>query len=167
MTGEPEKVLILTVRMDETSQGYFDALRLEHFPSERNLLKAHLTLFHKLADTASTVDFLSELPVAPFGIQVTGLFNLGSGVAFRLEGAALFALRAALSKEFAQQLSPQDKQGFRGHVTIQNKTSPDQARALLDKLSTDFIPFKVRAVGLDLWYYLGGPWSHKRFFPFV
>lgn len=162
-----QPVLILTLRMDDASQSYFDALRLEHFPVERNFLKAHLTLFHKLPDTANTVDVISDLSFAPFDIQVTGLFNLGSGVAFRLEGAALLSLRADLSEEFAEQLSAQDRQGFRGHVTVQNKTSPEIARALLIRLSAEFIPFEVQASGLDLWYYLGGPWAYKQFFPFV
>ncbi|MHA4896278.1 2'-5' RNA ligase family protein [Pedobacter sp. PWIIR3] len=153
--------------MDEASQAYFDALRLEHFPAERNFLNAHLTLFHKLPDTAQTVELLLGLSVAPFGIKVSGLFNLGSGVAFRLEGAELLSLRSALSRQFLEQLSAQDKQGFRGHVTVQNKTSPEIARELLNRLSADFSSFEVQALGLDLWYYLGGPWAHKQYFPFV
>lgn len=152
--------------MDEVSQSYFDALRVEHFPAERNFLKAHLTLFHKLPDTAETVDILSDLTVSPFVVKVTTLINLGAGVAFRLEGAELTALRASLSKAYAEHLSPQDKQGFRGHVTVQNKTSPEIARTLLARLSEDFNPFEVSAVGIDLWYYLGGPWEHKQYFPF-
>jgi hypothetical protein len=40
--------LILTLRMDERSQERFDRLRETHFPPERNYLRAHLTLFHKL-----------------------------------------------------------------------------------------------------------------------
>lgn len=152
--------------MDDVSQAYFDALRVEHFPTERNFLKAHLTLFHKLPDTAETVDILADLTVSPFAVNVTSLINLGAGVAFRLEGAELNMLRGYLSKAFSEHLSPQDKQGFRGHVTVQNKTSPEIARALLARLSEDFTPFEVGAVGIDLWYYLGGPWEHKQFFPF-
>ena len=166
MNVETEKTLILTVRMDDVSQRYFDAMRSEHFPAERNFLKAHLTLFHQLPDIAGNVELISGLSVPPFDIQVTGLFNLGSGVAFRVEGVALTMLQASLRKVFAEYLSPQDKQGFRGHITVQNKTNPDIARALLARLTTDFIPFDIKAVGLDLWYYLGGPWEHKQFFPF-
>lgn len=167
MNIETEKVCILTLRIDDVSQQYFDALRLEHFPAERNFLKAHLTLFHKLPDTPEIVELISGWPVSTFVMRVTGLLNLGAGVAFRLEGTELAMLRAALSREFAEYLSPQDRQGFRGHVTVQNKTTPEMAGALLARLSADFVPFEVKALGLDLWYYLGGPWAHKQFFQFA
>ncbi|RZJ80415.1 MAG: 2'-5' RNA ligase family protein [Chryseobacterium sp.] len=153
--------------MDSTAQEFFDALRLEHFPIERNFLKAHLTLFHKLPDTIDTLKSISDLSFPAFKMQVTGLFNLGAGVAFRVEGKELGDVRKALSTAFAEHLSPQDKQGFRGHITVQNKTSPETARALLTTLSAGFVPFEINALGLDLWYYLGGPWEHKRYFPLI
>ena len=161
-----EKVLILTVRMDNASQQYFDELRKRYFPPERNFLKAHLTLFHQLKDLPETIDLLSELSLSPFQMQVTTLINLGAGVAFRIEGEQLSALRATLSRGLSDQLNAQDKHGFRGHVTVQNKTTPEIARGLLAELLADFNPFSIKALGLDLWYYLGGPWEHKQFFPF-
>ncbi|TDO19323.1 2'-5' RNA ligase family protein [Pedobacter duraquae] len=162
-----EKVLILTLWMDQRSQAFFDLLRLEHFPPERNFLKAHLTLFHKLPDLPEIIEQLSALSVSSFKLNAIGLINLGAGVAFRMEAQELTALRAHLASAFSVHLSPQDKQGFRGHVTVQNKTSPEIARALLAELSDTFKPFEVEATGLDLWYYLGGPWEHKQFFPFI
>ena len=166
MNEKEERVLILTVRLDSISQGYFDSLRLQHFPPERNFLKAHLTLFHKLPDTPETVQIISQLSVSPFVMQVTGLFNLGAGVAFRVESQSLNLLRSELSQKFTARLSAQDKQGFRGHITVQNKTSPEIAKTLLAELSQKFIAFDIQALGLDLWYYLGGPWEHKQFQPF-
>ncbi|MDO7742343.1 MAG: 2'-5' RNA ligase family protein [Pedobacter sp.] len=166
MNEQEEQVLILTVRLDDVSQAYFDALRLQHFPPERNFLKAHLTLFHKLPDIPETVQIISQLSVSPFVMQVTGLFNLGAGVAFRVESQSLNLVRNELRKEFNAHLSAQDKQGFRGHITVQNKTSPEIARSLLAELSLNFMAFEIQALGLDLWYYLGGPWEHKQFLPF-
>lgn len=94
------------------------------------------------------------------------MINLGAGVAFRMEAQELTVLRAHLASAFSADLSAQDQQGFRGHVTIQNKTTPERARALLAELSDTFKPFEVETTGLDLWYYLGGPWAHKQFFAF-
>jgi 2'-5' RNA ligase len=164
---EDESPLILTLRLDEASHLFFDELRERHFPRERNFLKAHLTLFHKLPDTAATVGVIKSLTLAPFEMRVTGLINLGAGVAYRLESLELSLLHKALSTKFSDNLSAQDKQGFRGHITIQNKTSPVVAKALLTELANEFEPFTVYALGLDLWRYLGGPWAHKDYFPFT
>ena len=167
MIDEQEKVLIVTVRLDDVSQQYFDILRAKYFPVERNFLKAHLTLFHKLPDSVETTTLISALSVAPFDMQMTGLINLGAGVAFRIEAEQLAFLRSQISDDFQEHLSPQDRQGFRGHITVQNKVTPEIARELLAELSKGFSPFQVRALGVDLWYYLGGPWQHKEYFPFT
>jgi len=164
--SEVSGVLILTLRMDEQAQQFFNLLRERHFPAERNFLKAHLTLFHKLPDNDYTLRYLNTFKRASFDMEVTTLINIGAGVAYRLEGEQLKSLRAVLSKEFMDVLSPQDRQGFRGHVTVQNKTSPEAARTLLAKLTQDFTPFTVKALGLDVWEYLGGPWQHRVFLEF-
>jgi hypothetical protein len=164
---ESNPPLILTLRLDNVSQQFFDERRALYFPAERNFLKAHLTLFHKLPDTSGTIDLLHTLSVPPFELQVSGLINLGAGVAYRLESKNLKELHQNLANELLDVLSPQDKQGFRPHITIQNKTTPAAAKALLKELTSDFQPFTVHAVGLDLWQYLGGPWAHKAYFPFL
>jgi hypothetical protein len=51
-------------------------------------------------------------------------------------------------------------------VTIQNKVAPDEARRLLDDLSHPFQHFVIRATGLKLWSYEGGPWQFLAVFPF-
>ena len=40
--------LILTLALDERSFAFFDAQRRLHFPASRNLIPAHVTLFHHL-----------------------------------------------------------------------------------------------------------------------
>ena len=161
-----ERAVILAVRMDDVSQDYFNTLREIHFPPERNFLKAHLTLFHKLPDSPETLAKVALIGSGPFVMQVTGLINLGAGVAFRIESEVLKRLRSELAILFKDDLSAQDRQGFRGHITVSNKTSPEIARKLLSELSLDFKPFEVRALGLDLWSYLGGPWGHREFVTF-
>jgi 2'-5' RNA ligase len=159
-------VLILTVRIDDRSQQFFNELRITHFPPERNFLQAHLTLFHQLPDQPATIAILNDFTAHSFRMDVTKLINLGAGVAYRIEAEQLSHLRENLVQLFSKDLIPQDKQGFRGHITVQNKTTPEQARALLAALSEGFQPFQIRALGLDLWNYLGGPWSHQQYFPF-
>jgi 2'-5' RNA ligase len=160
-----EPAYILTLRLDEATQAIFEELRQRYFPPERNYLKAHLTLFHKLPPHPDTATALANLRFSTFQLEVTGLKNLGNGVAYRMEAESLNQLHGKLKSMFASRLSAQDKQGFRAHVTVQNKVSSDQAKLLLHDLTANFLPFTAQALGLDLWEYLGGPWSFQQFFP--
>jgi len=71
-----------------------------------------------------------------------------------------------LASRWKEWLTPQDMQGFRPHVTVQNKVDPAQARALHSHLAQDFLPLPVTGEGLDLHRYRGGPWEAVRFFVF-
>jgi 2'-5' RNA ligase len=155
--------LILTLKMDDRSQGRFDRLRELHFPPERNYLNAHLTLFHKLPgdrETGISTD-LQEVcrDQAPLTLTATGLRSLGRGVAFELTSPGLMSLRRELARRWGPWLGPQDRQGFKPHVTVQNKASPETARTLREQLQATFSPFEVESVGLSLWRYLDGPWE--------
>lgn len=162
--------LILTLWMDDESFGSLDALRRAHFPPERNLIPAHVTLFHRLPGeelpsvTATLHARCAEQSV--FLVRTDGLRSLGRGVAFTLQSEELAALRLGLARQWTSWLSAQDRQGFRPHVTVQNKVAPEEARALLDELSVSFEPFTIGARGLLLWRYLGGPWELLGRFPF-
>lgn len=163
--------LILTLKMDERSQEYFDSLRERHFPRERNYLSAHLTLFHKLpgehgvAVSADLQELCQHQP--PFTLKVTGLRSLGRGVAYELTSPELMALRLALVERWGPRLGAQDRQGFKPHVTVQNKVSPERARTLYAQLQKGFSPFEVGGAGLSLWRYLDGPWELVGTYPFV
>jgi 2'-5' RNA ligase len=159
--------LILTLRLDPESQAYFDVLRKQYFPPERDYLQAHLTLFHQLPDEPATLNYFAELQHSPMELQVNGLINLGAGVAYRAESPELTALYRKISQNFAEVLIPQDRQPLRPHITVQNKTTPETARALLKELEEQFKPWTIKAIGLDLWTYLGGPWEHRQTFTFV
>lgn len=101
----------------------------------------------------------------PFTVAFTGLRKLGRGVALEVRSAELIGLRARLATAFAPWLTPQDRQGFRPHVTIQNKVEPAQANALHDELSADFEPWSARAEAILVWRYLGGPWDAEARLP--
>jgi 2'-5' RNA ligase len=155
--------LILTLQMDESSQGLFDRLRKLHFPPERNHLSAHLTLFHKLPGEREA-EISTDLRDAcrnrgPLTLAVTGLRSLGRGVAYELSSPELASLRKGLARRWEPYLGSQDRQGFKPHVTVQNKVSPGQARALQQQLQATFSPFEVEGLGLSLWRYLDGPWE--------
>ena len=85
--------------------------------------------------------------------------SLGRGTAIRIESPGLAAIRADLADAFAGLLVPQDKAGWRPHVTLQNKVDPAQARALRAMLDRDFRPRAVVIAGLAAWRYRGGPWE--------
>ncbi|MBC4018548.1 2'-5' RNA ligase family protein [Siccirubricoccus deserti] len=146
------------------------AERKVHFPSERNYLPAHLTLFHHLPGAAIEA-IGSRLRAACAGqpcftLEVHDLWMMGRGVAYRLRSPALARLHAELAEVWRDWLTPQDRQLLRPHVTIQNKASAEQARALHDRLRSGFAPFEVQGTGLLLWHYRGGPWEPAAAYPF-
>lgn len=163
----PEQPLILTLKLDQESQAFFNRQRELHFPPDRNVLAAHLTLFHQLPDVPETHRYLSSRTIEAFSIEVTGLMRLGAGTAYQLGSAELHSLHRTLAAHFQGYLIPQDRQPFRPHITIQNKVSPAAANALLSTLQTDFKTFECRAVGLELWRYLDGPWEWQQLFDFI
>jgi len=162
--------LILTLRMDGRSQERFDSLRELHFPPERNYLRAHLTLFHKLPGEQEADIFTDLWEVCrhrePITMTATNLLSLGRGVAYELSSPELVGFRRELAGRWEPWLGAQDRQGFKPHVTVQNKVPPEEARALHERLRATFSPFEVQGVGLSLWRYLGGPWEPVRTYRF-
>jgi 2'-5' RNA ligase len=162
--------LIVTLTLDGAAQERFDALRQAHFPPERNHLAAHVTLFHALpgghpAQVEADLRRAARRPA--FAVRVTGLRSLGCGVAYVLESPELDDTRAELAAAWAKDLTPQDRQRHRPHVTVQNKATPQSAGALLAQLSEGFVAYDVTATGLALWRYLGGPWEPLAEVPFL
>ena len=167
---EPAAPLILTLQLDERAFAVFDEQRRRYFPPERNFIPAHLTLFHALP--GEHLDKIQQdlegcaLNRKPFSLDVTGVRSLGRGVAYALASPDLAELRRHLALRWNDWLKPQDRQNHNPHVTVQNKVDPTQARALLEDLADGFQPFEVTGMGLDLWWYRGGPWEKVRTFSF-
>lgn len=162
--------LILTLALDGASFARLDALRRAHFPPGRNVVPAHLTLFHTLPaeELASITRDLAALcrGQKPVRLEATGLRSLGRGVAVAFASSELVRLRQELAREWRDWLTPQDSAKIAPHVTIQNKVSSDAARALLRELGPAFDAFTATGEGLNLWRYLGGPWEPVRQFRF-
>ena len=154
---------ILTLWLDAESSAYFNQLRKRYFPRERNYLDAHLTLFHALPADAETqiradLDALGAA-TAPLDLRFPGLRFLGKGVAIEVEAPGVAALRRELSDKWLPLLGAQDARVIKPHITIQNKVTPEKARALFDELSQQWRSSDGRGLGLQLWRYQGGPWE--------
>jgi hypothetical protein len=166
----PLPPVILTLALDDAAERFFQEMRTRWFPPALNLIPAHVTMFHHLP--GETVPGLMDaLGAACAGetnmpVGVTGLRHLGRGVAYTLQAPAAEALRGRLAARWQADLTAQDRQGWRPHVTIQNKVDPTVSRALHAALSRDFVPFAAMAVGVRAWRYLGGPWERVAFVPF-
>lgn len=157
--------IIVTALFGDGDNGWLQQLRRDHFPPERNQVPAHLTLFHHLppgieAELSGRLAALTAAP--PPRATITGILDLGGGTAFRVESEELEAIRADLAEAFRGLLIPQDQQGWRPHVTIQNKVVRAEARALQQRLQAGFQPRPLHIRGLASWRYLGGPWEPIR-----
>ena len=134
-----------------------------HFPPARNMIPAHLTLFHKLpGDRWPDIHRdLTEVArrTAPVPLTAESIRFLGYGSAYALRSEALKALRRELAERWSALLERQDAAGFSPHVTIQNKAPAAEAKALCAELKAGFVPFEARGTGLLLWHYRGGPWE--------
>jgi hypothetical protein len=162
--------LILTASIAGKDLEPFDRLRQAHFPPDRNFLRAHLTMFHRLPGEyeARIVEEINRAAesVPVLTAEVSGLRHLGAGVAFVIASPALELIRGALKSTFVSWLGSQDMQTWRPHITIQNKVAKAAADELHRDLNARFEPRDIEIVGLDLWAYLGGPWQHVAFAPF-
>ncbi len=159
---------VLTLRLDEGSQTFFEGMRRKHFPVERNLIPAHLSLFHTLPDSDDVYEALAKMAgrTEVFPFAVTGVRSLGKGVAYTVRSGELLRVHAELAEEFGGYLSAQDRQKFMPHVVVQNKATVEAARGLLAELEWGFHQLEGTGVGLDLWHYLGGPWELAETFLF-
>lgn len=161
--------LILTIRLSEEAFTFFNALRQQYFPPDRNFLSAHLTLFHHLPATEmSIVDDLELLSKQHHALQlqVIDVVSIGKGVAYKIDCPALLRIHKELQSKWQPWLTPQDNQKLWPHITVQNKVSPAIAKQTLEELKASFQPFTALSTGFDLWRYEGGPWSFLQHFPF-
>lgn len=162
MTEAPAPIIVSAL-FGADDFAWLDGLRHAHFPPERNVIAAHLTMFHHLP-AAIAAELKQRLIAETQGVprpraRVAGLMSLGGGVALRIESAELAAIRARLADAFAPLLMPQDRAGWRPHVTIQNKVPVAQAKALHAALAADFAPRPIVIAGLAAYWYRGGPWE--------
>ncbi|MGQ3214981.1 2'-5' RNA ligase family protein [Shinella sp.] len=155
--------VIITARIEEADLFPFDVLRSRHFPAKRNFLRAHLTMFHKLP-CEDVENIRTRVRIETVGhrqilAEVSAVRHLGAGTAFTITSPELMEMRSNLRTHLLPSLGPQDLQRWRPHITVQNGVPHTQADVLFEMLSEDFVPGKIRIIGIDIWQYLDGPWA--------
>lgn len=159
--AEPAPIIVSALFGDEDFC-WLDGQRQRWFPPDRNIIPAHLTLFHHLPPSTERELLRSlreECSEAAPQARVAGLLSLGRGVAYRIDSAGLDECRERLRQRFSGLLTPQDAGGWRAHVTVQNKVDPLTAKALKAELEQGFKQRPVSIAGLAAWWYRGGPWE--------
>ena len=167
----PTAPLIVSLQFDPATFAVVDALRRQHFPPDRNHLAAHITLFHHLPGDRHA-EITGQLTAtcaatAPLPLTLPSVRFLGRGVAINIGCDGLLRVRAELARVWRPWLTPQDQQGFRPHVTIQNKVDAATAKALYERLRATWTPLAGHGTGLSLWWYHGGPWGAAGTFQFT
>jgi 2'-5' RNA ligase len=167
--GQRARPIVVTALFGPGDDGWLQQLRRTHYPAARNLVPAHLTLFHQLPPgvTAELSDRLARAAAAPPPpAMLTGLMDLGEGTAFHVESETLESIRDELAEAFHGLLMPQDRAPWRPHITIQNKVEPRMAKALQRALAATFEPRPLLIRALAAWRYLDGPWERLKVHPF-
>ncbi|NNC71294.1 MAG: 2'-5' RNA ligase family protein [Sphingomonadaceae bacterium] len=155
--------IIVTALFGDEDFAWLDGLRRAHYPPGRNIVPAHLTLFHHLPP--SIAPELKQRLIeetrdsTPPSADIYRVRHLGKGVAFDVQSPELAAIRERLAEAFTGLLTPQDSAGWNPHITIQNKVEPAASKTLHAELSADFEPRPLRIAGLASHYYRGGPWD--------
>jgi len=154
--------LILTAELGSDDFAWLEGLRRKHYPPERNRVRVHLTMFHALPPSAES-EVRARLAQVARGAnpmaRIEGVMDLGGGVAFRVASPNLDRIREELADALHGVLGPQDRGGWRPHVTIQNKVAPRTARALAAELGCNFVPRRLAIRGMGLHRYRDGPWE--------
>lgn len=159
---ERQNPIIVTLKLNDQAQVFFNALRQKYFPAERNFLDAHLTLFHALPGDRieSTLLFLKEIAQKnqAFVMKQKGWKSIGRGVAYVLESEVLQSLHKQMQQEWKLELSAQDNQKLWPHITIQNKVTSAEALQTLQLVEGVNVP-DLKGLGFNVFYYKDGPWE--------
>ena len=154
---------ILTAELPPDILAWANGLRRTHYPPERNFLPAHVTLFHAFAPSLRA-EILALAPriagrfAAPRA-RLDGVMPLGRGTALAISSPQMLGIRACIADHFHGSLTAQDKHPPRLHITVQNKVSIQEAKALQERLIQQISPREFTFFGLALHLYLGGPWE--------
>lgn len=169
MPPTKEIPLVVTLKIDEPSQLFFNEKRIVFFPAHVNYVDAHITLFHKLP--ANNKDIETELIAfakhASFELRITDISLTETSVSYSITSTILQHLHIKMQLKFDRFLNRNDRKILKPHITIQNKVTAYKAQKTQALLLKDFKPFLVNAVGFTSWYYVKGYWAKKEDYFFV
>jgi hypothetical protein len=153
--------LLVTAELPRDVFAWAEGLRRQHFPPERNKVRAHVTLFHALPPSVEgevrrmLVELAAEPPPPA---RITGIMPLDGGTAFHIVSPALDALHAEMVERLHGVLSVHDRAPRKLHVTVQNKVTGAQAKALQAELAQAWRPDEFAFAGLSLHRCVDGRW---------
>jgi hypothetical protein len=129
-----------------------EGLRRAHYPPDRNHVPAHFTLFHALPPSAQAeVQRLVARVCAATRLRQRSLRvgDLGTGTAVAVRSPALEAVHADLAgAPWPARAGRPGRPRF--HITIQNKVTRPEARALQAALAGRFESQTFAFAGIDL-----------------
>lgn len=161
---------IVTAELPVDLFSWANGLRTEHFPPERNWLKAHVTLFHAFAPSLREElrGMLGQVAseFAPPAVRIEGLMDLGSGTAIALHSPEMLAIREHVADHFHGALTAQDRHTPRLHITIQNKVTSQAARRLQRELRLTPPSRDFAFTGLGLHLYTQPHWVEQKVWRF-
>ncbi|UGV24672.1 hypothetical protein E0H22_02615 [Rhodopseudomonas boonkerdii] len=96
---------IVTAEMDGDSFAWLDGLRRLRFPPERNVLSAHLTMFHRLSAQQVRCLCAMELTHEAIELEFDEVRFLGAGVAINVRSPDLERLRVEVAEAVGGELS--------------------------------------------------------------
>jgi len=153
-----EVPLIVTLKIDEPSQLFFNEKRIMFFPAHANFVDAHITLFHKLP----SINLDIEIGMTQFAqhkkldLYISDIILFETSVLYAIESPQLLHLHAEMQSKFDPYLIRNDRKILKPHITIQNKVTAYKAQKTHALLLKNFNPFVVNAIGFTSWYYLKG-----------
>jgi 2'-5' RNA ligase superfamily len=163
MNDTNKKSLIITLKIDDVSQSFFNEKRKQHYPAYANFVEAHITLFHKLPSDKNIVyDTLNEISKTNiFEMQIADIKNIENFVAYDIASTTLLNIHAKMQTAFLNMLNEKDKEKLWPHITVHNKATVYKAFKTHEKLLLDFKPFNITAIGFTTWYYAKKAWVKK------
>jgi 2'-5' RNA ligase len=169
MNNLNKKSLIITLKIDDASQTFFNEKRKQHYPAYANFVDAHITLFHKLpSDKEIVYETLEQLcKTNTFYMQVVGIKNIENFVAYDIASPTLQAIHAQMQTAFANMLNEKDEEKLWPHITVHNKATNYKAFKTHQKLLEDFVPFSITAIGFTSWLYAKKQWIKKENYLFT
>ena len=155
--------LIITLKIDESSQTFFNELRKKYFPAHCNYVDAHITLFHKLPSQNIKIDNILEhfSKRKCFELKIADIVLQDKGVAYEIECEELLQLHKAMQDDLSKYLIRNDKKKLWPHITIQSKVTAFKAFKTHAGLLSTFKPLTATAIGFECWYYVKGYWEKK------
>lgn len=161
------KRLIVTLKIEDNRQAFFEEQRKFFYPDFCNFVPAHLTYFHAAPNTEMFLDALKKIAsTPPILMETAAVLPFTNGMAYAANNEYLQHFHALLQQNFSNDLSGKDKKIWKPHITIQNKVTAFRAHKNYQELSLNFEPFSFRVEGFSIYEYAKKNWAFKLFFPF-